>query len=69
MRLSTRNQLKGVVDSLDLSEAIAVVKVKVGDNFFTSSITRAAAEDLGLAVGKDVYVLIKSTDVQLGVDD
>ncbi|MFC0582262.1 TOBE domain-containing protein [Micrococcoides hystricis] len=69
MRLSTRNQLKGVVESVDLSEAMAVVRVKVGENVFTSSITRAAAQDLGLAEGKDVYILIKSTDVQLGVDD
>jgi molybdate transport system regulatory protein len=35
----------------------------------TSAITREAAEDLGLAAGKSVTVLIKATEVSLAVDD
>ena len=34
----------------------------------TSSITREAADDLGLAPGRAVTVLIKSTEVSLAVD-
>jgi molybdopterin-binding protein len=69
MRLSTRNQLPGTVDSVDLGEAMAVVKVTVdGGHPITASITREAAEDLKLAPGGKVTVLVKSTEVMLGVE-
>ncbi|WP_067667194.1 TOBE domain-containing protein [Nocardia miyunensis] len=69
MRLSTRNQLDGTVVSITLGEAMAVVKIRLGGgDVVTSSITRDAAEDLGLADGTPVKVLIKSTEVALGVE-
>jgi molybdate transport system regulatory protein len=69
MRLSTRNQLPGTVESVDLGEAMAVVKVTVdGNHPITASITREAAEDLKLAAGSKVTVLVKSTEVMLGVE-
>ncbi len=70
MKLSTRNQLPGTVTEVTAGEAMAVVKVALdGGDTITSSITREAAEDLGLASGKKVVVLIKSTEVGLGVED
>jgi len=70
MKLSTRNQLAGTVSEVTAGEAMAVVKVALeGGDVITSSITREAAEDLGLETGKQVIVLIKSTDVGLGVED
>jgi molybdopterin-binding protein len=70
MRLSTRNQLYGTVSEITAGEAMAVVKVTLGGgDIVTSSITREAAEDLGLETGKPVVVLIKATDVGLGVED
>ncbi|MBF6340936.1 TOBE domain-containing protein [Nocardia abscessus] len=69
MRLSTRNQLNGTVVSVTRGEAMAVVRVRLtGGDEITSSITRAAADDLELADGSRVTVLIKSTEVALGVD-
>lgn len=70
MRLSTRNQLTGTVVSIARGEAMAVVKVRLagGDQVLTSSITVDAAEDLGLTEGADVTLLVKSTDVALGVE-
>ncbi|WP_139982268.1 TOBE domain-containing protein [Nocardioides litoris] len=69
MKLSTRNQLAGTVTSITTGEAMAVVKVQLeGGESVTSSITREAAEDLGLAEGSEVVVLIKSTEVGLGVE-
>lgn len=70
MRLSTRNQLKGTVVSVTTGEAMAVVKVRLdgSDQVLTSSITKDAAQDLGLAEGSQVTLLIKSTDVALGVE-
>jgi len=70
MKLSTRNQLAGTVTEITAGEAMAVVKVALeGGDTITSSITREAAEDLGLESGKEVVVLIKSTEVSLGVKD
>jgi molybdopterin-binding protein len=69
MKLSTRNQLAGTVDSITYGEAMAVVKVALpGGGQITSSITREAADDLGLAPGSSVIALIKSTEVSLAVE-
>lgn len=69
MKLSTRNQLSGTVEQVQLGDAMAVVTVTLaGGQTITSAITRAAAEDLGLASGTPVTVLVKSTEVMLAVD-
>lgn len=69
MKLSTRNQLPGTVVSITLGEAMAVVRIRLDSGTeITSSITRDAVEDLGLAEGSAVTALIKSTEVALGVE-
>lgn len=70
MKLSTRNQLPGTVVSITQGEAMAVVKVQLdgGSQTVTSSITREAVADLGLAEGTRLLVLVKSTDVTLAVE-
>jgi molybdate transport system regulatory protein len=69
MRLSTRNQLAATVTSVQSGEAMAVVKVTLDTGQeMTASITRDAAEDLALAPGSKVTVLVKSTEVMLAVD-
>jgi molybdopterin-binding protein len=49
---------------------MAVVKVRLdgGDHTVTSSITKDAVADLGLAEGTQVLVLVKSTEVTLAVE-
>jgi molybdate transport system regulatory protein len=69
MKLSTRNQLSGTVASVTLGEVMALVKVTLtGGETVTASITRDAAEDLGLAAGSPVTVLVKSTALMLATD-
>lgn len=70
MRLSTRNQLTGTVTEVTLGSVMATVKVRLdgGDQIVTASITKDAAQDLGLAVGQPATVLIKSTEVMIGVE-
>jgi molybdopterin-binding protein len=70
MKLSTRNQLPGTVVSITQGEAMAVVRVQLdgGSQTVTSSITREAVADLGLAEGTKLVVLVKSTDVTLAVE-
>lgn len=69
MRISTRNQLAGTVNAVQLGEAMAVVKVTLDTGQpVTASITREAVDDLGLSNGSKVTVLVKSTEVMLGVE-
>lgn len=70
MRLSTRNQLPGVVTEVNVGGVMATVKVRLdgGNQIITASITKEAVEDLGLAVGTPTTVLVKSTEVTLAVD-
>ena len=71
MRLSTRNQLTGVITEVTHGAVMSTVKVRLdgGEQVVTSSITKDAAEDLGLSVGQPATVLIKSTEVAIGVEE
>jgi molybdopterin-binding protein len=70
MRLSTRNQLTGTITEVTLGSVMATVKVKLdgGEQIVTASITKDAAQDLGLEAGQPATVLIKSTEVMVGVE-
>jgi molybdopterin-binding protein len=70
MRLSTRNQLVGTIVEVNLGTVMATVKVRLegGEQVVTSSITKDAAQDLGLEVGQQATVFIKSTKVAIGVE-
>ena len=66
MELSARNQLQGVVKSVELGAVMAEVVVDVGGQEMASSITVNSAERLGLQPGDIVTVIVKSTDVIIG---
>jgi molybdopterin-binding protein len=68
MKISARNQLRGVVEAIDLGVVTAKVSVRVGENVIESVITRQSVEEMGLQVGGEVTALIKSTEVMLMVD-
>lgn len=70
MRLSTRNQLTGTITEVNVGTVMAIVKIRLdgGDQVVTSSITKDAVADLGLAVGQAATVFIKSTEVTVGVE-
>lgn len=70
MRLSTRNQLAGTITDVTIGSVMATVKVKLdgGDQIVTASITKEAVEELGLKAGVSATVLVKSTEVMLGVE-
>jgi molybdopterin-binding protein len=65
VKLSARNQLAGVVKEVNKGAAIANVVVDVGGQRIVSSITVEAADDLGLAEGSAVTVIVKASDVIL----
>jgi molybdate transport system regulatory protein len=66
MQLSARNQLTAKVDTVTHGEVMSTVRVTLPDGqHITAAITKHAAEDLALAAGDDVIVVIKSTEVML----
>jgi molybdopterin-binding protein len=65
MALSARNQLPGIVESVETDSIMAHVVVKVGDYQIESVITRTSAEELGLKKGDSVKVVVKSTEVMI----
>ena len=65
MQISARNQLRGTVSAVTLGGVMAEVVVQVGEHEVVSVVTRASAEELGLAEGDEVTAIIKSTEVML----
>ena len=69
MKISARNQLKGKVVSIESVSVNAIVHLDIGGgNVISSTISLEAVRELGLAVGKDAYAIIKATSVMVGVE-
>ena len=68
MKISARNQLRGVVEAVELGVVTAKVGVRVGDNLIESVITRQSVEEMGIKVGDTITGVIKSTEVLLMTD-
>jgi molybdopterin-binding protein len=69
MKLSARNVLKGKVKSIKQGAVNSEVVIQLAGGLeMVSVITKTSCENLGLKEGKDVYAVIKATNVILGVD-
>lgn len=69
MKVSARNAVTGTVTEIKRGAVATQVSVDIGGgNQLTSTITVDAADDLGLAVGKSVTLIIKASDVIVAVD-
>ena len=69
MRLSARNILKGKVKQVKAGAVNSEVVVELtGGGEVVAIITKESADNLGLAKGKDVYAVIKASNVMIGVD-
>lgn len=69
MKISARNVLKGKVVKFSKGAVNAEVIIELeGGAQVTSIITLESAQNLGLAKGKDVYAVIKASDVMVGID-
>ena len=69
MKLSARNQLSATVTGITQGEAIANVALDAGGIQLVASITREAADELGLQEGSEVVAVVKASDVILAVKD
>lgn len=69
MRLSARNQLKGVILEVTRGATTSHVRIDIGNgSVVTASVTNEAVEDLGLKTGQAAYAVIKASDVMVAVD-
>ena len=66
LRISARNQLKGVVEEIRTEGLLAQVRLRVGSETLTAVITREAVDELKLADGQPALAIIKATEVLLG---
>ncbi|MEA3337371.1 MAG: TOBE domain-containing protein [Chloroflexota bacterium] len=66
MNISARNVLKGTVKNLTHGAVNSEVTVELaGGAEVVSIITKNSAENLGLVEGKEVYVVIKASNVMI----
>jgi len=69
MKLSARNVIKGTVKSLNPGMVNTEVCIDIGNGQeLVSIITKSSAEKLELATGKNVYAVVKATNVMVAVD-
>jgi len=69
MKLSARNILKGKVKQVKHGVVNTEVIVELpGGAEIVSIITKESAETLGLAKGKEVYAVVKASNVMIAVD-
>ena len=68
MKLSARNQLKGKIVEVKKGATTAHVRIDVGGQIVTASITNKSADELKLSVGQTAYAIIKASSVMVGVE-
>lgn len=67
MRISARNQIPGKVVAVQKGQTTAHVRIDIGGGvILTASITNAAVDELGLAVGDAATAIVKASDVLVG---
>lgn len=67
MKISARNQIKGVITEIKSGVVTARVILDIGGgNRLSSVITMESVQDMNLKPGDEVYAIIKSTEVMIG---
>lgn len=70
MKISARNQFKGTVTDIQEGAVNGIVKIDIGGgNVVSATISMNAIRELGLAVGKPAYAIVKATSIMVGIDD
>lgn len=68
MKISARNQLSGKIISIEKAKVSGIVKLRIGNNTISSTISQAAIEELGLTEGVEATAIIKATEVMVCTD-
>ena len=67
--LSARNQISGKIVSIKTGSVMSEVIVDIGGHEIVSLISASSAKRLKLKKGREVLVVIKSTEVMISTDD
>lgn len=65
LEISARNRLRGTISGITADGVMAEVRVCIADQEIVSIITSSSAKRLGLAVGDEVFAVVKSTEVMI----
>jgi len=69
MKISARNIIKGKIKEVKMGVVNAEILVEIpGGAEMVSIITKESADSLGLVSGKEVYTIIKASNIMIGVD-
>lgn len=69
MKISARNAIKGTVKSVTLGAVNAEIILEIAPGVeVVSIISKASAESLGIAVGKEAYAVVKASEVMIAID-
>lgn len=69
MKLSARNILKGKIKEVKKGSVNSEVIVQLSNNVeLVSIITNTSADNMSLAKDKEVYAVIKASNVMIGID-
>jgi molybdopterin-binding protein len=69
MKISARNVLKGTVKEIIPGAVNSEVLIKTaGGETIVSVITKESVASLGLVVGKEVYAVVKASNVMVAID-
>ena len=69
MKLSARNILKGKIKQINSGAVNSEVIIETpGGELIVAIITKQSVDSLELKVGKDVYAVIKASNVMVAVD-
>jgi molybdopterin-binding protein len=68
MKLSARNVIGGTVVEVKKGQTTAHVRIDIGGQVITASITNEAVDELKLDKGQKAHAVIKASDVMIAVD-
>lgn len=69
MKLSARNQIPGIITSVEEGAVNAIVRLDVDGTTISGTISMAAVKDLDLVPGKQAVAVIKATEVMIGLGE
>lgn len=65
MKISARNQFKGIVTNINEGAVNAIVSIEANGEVISSTISLNAVKELGLKKGDAAYAVIKATEVMI----
>ena len=68
MKISARNQFKGIVTNINEGAVNAIVSIEANGEVISSTISINAVKELGLKKGDAAYAIIKATEVMIATE-